>query len=207
VCGVEAWAFRISYVGEQGWEIYFPFDQGLQVWDAFFAAGVVPIGVETYANSRRLEKSLRLQNADLETDYTLFEADLARKLVKKTDFLGKPALLEQRKLERQASYLCTLVMVANIDAAGIKRYPVGEWPIMDSKGEVLVDALGRRSRTTSIAFGPSLGKNIMLGYLPVEHAKVGNEFVMEYFAEVYPIRVEAVGYQPLLDPQNERPRS
>jgi glycine cleavage system aminomethyltransferase T/glycine/D-amino acid oxidase-like deaminating enzyme len=207
VCGVDAWAFRISYVGEQGWEIYFPFDRGLQIWDAFFAAGVVPIGVETYASSRRLEKSLRLQNADLETDYSLFEAGLARPMIKKVDFLGKTALLAQRQLESQASYLCTLIMVENVDAAGVKRYPVGEWPILETNGEVLVDALGRRSRTTSIAFGPSLGKNIILGYLPVEHAMVGNEFMMEYFCEFYPVRVEAVGYQPLLDPQNERQRS
>jgi glycine cleavage system aminomethyltransferase T len=148
-----------------------------------------------------------LQNADLETDYSLFEAGLARPMIKKVDFLGKTALLAQRQLESQASYLCTLIMVENVDAAGVKRYPVGEWPILETNGEVLVDALGRRSRTTSIAFGPSLGKNIILGYLPVEHAMVGNEFMIEYFCELYLVRVEAVGYQPLLDPQNERQRS
>jgi glycine cleavage system aminomethyltransferase T len=37
----------------------------LAVWDALRSTGVTPVGVETYANSRRMEKSLRLQNADL----------------------------------------------------------------------------------------------------------------------------------------------
>ena len=42
----------------------------------------VPVGVETYANSRRMEKSLRLQNADLLTEYNLVEAGLHRPKVK-----------------------------------------------------------------------------------------------------------------------------
>mgnify|MGYP000980139644 CR=1 FL=1 len=53
VAGITVWAFRISYVGEQGFELYFDFDSGLPLWDQLFALGVVPIGVETYANSRR----------------------------------------------------------------------------------------------------------------------------------------------------------
>ena len=79
--GVNVAAFRISYVGEQGWELHFNYDDGLAVWDALAEQGVTPIGVETYANSRRLEKSLRLQNADLLTHYNLFEADLALSLI------------------------------------------------------------------------------------------------------------------------------
>jgi hypothetical protein len=30
---------------------------------------------------------------------------------------------------------------------------------------------------------------------------------IQYFADVYPVRVEAVGYRPLYDPENGRPRS
>ena len=60
--GVPALAFRMSYVGEQGWELHFKVEDGLALWDALHALGVTPVGVETYANSRRMEKSLRLQN-------------------------------------------------------------------------------------------------------------------------------------------------
>ena len=38
---------------------------------ALHALGVTPVGVKTYANSRRMEKSLRQQNADLLTEYNL----------------------------------------------------------------------------------------------------------------------------------------
>ena len=88
-----------------------------------------PFGVETYANTRRMEKSLRLQNADLLTQYNLLEADLARPKVKEADFRGKAKHLEYRAREHQPAMLCTLVMTDNIDAKGVARYPVGIMPV------------------------------------------------------------------------------
>ena len=201
-------AFRISYVGEQGWELHCAFDDGLALWDALFSQGVTPVGVETYANSRRLEKSLRLQNADLLTEYNLMEADLARPKVKTADFHGKAAYVTQRERDHQPAYLCTMTMQDNVDANGVARYPVGSWPIMDPEtGDVLIDSLGRRSYVTSIAYGPTLGKNIALGYLPYEYCQEGRLLSMEYFHEQFPIKVEAVGYKPLYDPGNLKPKS
>jgi len=206
--GVTVSAFRISYVGEQGWELHFKYDDGLAVWDALASEGVTPIGVETYANSRRLEKSLRLQNADLLTHYNLYESDLARPKVKAADFHGKQAHLAFKAKEQQDAYLCTLTMNSNIDSMGVARYPVGTCPILDfSTGETLIDTQGRRSYTTSIAYGPTIGKNIALAYLPVEHCQEGNEFLLEYFGEHYMVTVEAAGYKGLYDPDNEKPKS
>ena len=201
-------AFRISYVGEQGWELHFDYDDGLAVWDALAEKGVTPIGVETYANSRRLEKSLRLQNADLLTEYNLYEADLARPKIKAAEFHGKDHYVAQRAREHQPAYLCTMTMQEHTDANGIARYPVGTCPIMDkTSGEVLIDSEGRRSYTTSIVFGPTIGKNIALGYLPYDYCKEGQELMIEYFGERYSVIVESVGYKPLYDPANEKPRS
>ena len=201
-------AFRISYVGEQGWELHMRYEDGLAVWDAIREQGVMAFGVETYANSRRMEKSLRLQNADLLTEYNLLEADLARPKVKDADFVGKAAYVAQRARDRQPATLCTLVMTDNKDSKGLARYPVGTLPIMDPEtGETLVDSEGRRSFTTSIAYGPTIGKNIALGYLPHEHAVKGKRFHVEYFGETYPVEVAGVGYEPLYDPENLKPRT
>lgn len=208
IAGLEVNAFRISYVGEQGWELHMRYEDGLAVWDALRATGVMAVGVETYANSRRMEKSLRLQNADLLTEYNLFEGGLARPKVKEADFRGKAKHQEYRARANQPAMLCTLVMTSNIDSKGVARYPVGIMPVMDpATGETLVDTLGRRSYTSSVAYGPTIGKNIALAYLPWAYCQEGRKLAVEYFGETYPVEVAAVGYKPLYDPENLKPRS
>ena len=206
--GRHVMAFRISYVGEQGWELHMKYEDGLAVWDALRSTGVMAFGVETYANSRRMEKSLRLQNADLLTEYNLIESDLQRPKVKEADFRGKARHLEHRARDHQPAMLCTLVMTQNVDARGIARYPVGIMPVLDpATGEGLVDELGRRSFTTSVAYGPTIGKNIALAYLPWAYCQEGRKLQVEYFGETYPVEVAGVGYKPLYDPENLKPRS
>jgi len=208
IAGKDVAAFRISYVGEQGWELHMAYEDGLAVWDALRSIGVIAVGVETYANSRRLEKSLRLQNADLLTHYNLLEADLNRPKCKEADFRGKAKHLEHRARAHQPAKLCTLIMTDNIDDKGVARYPVGILPVLDPQtGETLIDELGRRSYTTSIAYGPTIGKNIALAYLPWSYCQEGRQLQVEYFGEIYPVEVASIGYKPLYDPENKKPKS
>ena len=144
-----------------------------------------------------MEKSLRLQNADLLTEYNLYEAGLSRPVVKQADFHGKAPYLEQRALEHQAAYLCTFSMTDNKDSNGIARYPVGSCPLIDPEtGEVPIDSKDRRSYLTSIAYGPSIGKNIGLGYLPHELCQEGRAFITEYLGEQFPKFVRAEMKRP-----------
>ncbi|RED52077.1 GcvT family protein [Aestuariispira insulae] len=206
--GIPVKGFRISYVGEQGWELHFSMSYGLALWDMFREVGITPIGVETYANSRRLEKSLRLQNADLLSHYNLLEAGLARPKVKAADFRGKEANIAQRALDNQVAMLCTMSVTDNIDKDGVARFMMGNCPIIDPKtNEVLIDGKGRRSYTTSFAYGPSVGKNIAMGYLPHDYCEEGRTLEIEYFNQKFPIIVEGVGMKALYDPTNARMKS
>ena len=208
IAGKTVMAFRISYVGEQGWELHMAYEDGLAVWDALRSTGAIAVGVETYANTRRMEKSLRLQNADLLTEYNLLEADLARPKVKEADFRGKAKHLEYRARDHQPAMLCTLVITDNVDSKGVARYPVGNLPVLNPEtGKTLVDEVGRRSFTTSIAFGPSIGKNIALAYLPWAYCQEGRRLAVQYFGETYPVEVAAVGYKALYNSENLKPRS
>mgnify|MGYP001440236564 FL=1 len=209
---VDVWAARISYVGESGWEIYFDNNKedGLALYDSLLEVGVVPVGIETYANSRRLEKSFRLQGADLETEYTAIEAAIQRPLVKEADFHGKAAHLSQRE-EDPCAILCTMTL-DNLNVSGSTRYPVGISPIIDpATGEVPVDSKGRRSYTTGMSYCPSLKKFVVMGYLPKEIAVQGKSLLIEYFDEggdgLYPMTVQIVGKGSLYDPTNERVRA
>ncbi|HYN52841.1 MAG TPA: FAD-dependent oxidoreductase, partial [Thermoleophilaceae bacterium] len=53
-------ASRISYVGDLGWELYVPIEQGAKLWDIVWEAGrphgVVPAGIGVYGTTGRLEK-------------------------------------------------------------------------------------------------------------------------------------------------------
>jgi sarcosine dehydrogenase len=81
-------------------------------------------------------------------------------------------------------------------------------PVIDPEtGETLVDEMGRISYTTSVAYGPTVGRNIALAYLPHGYATVGRRLEVEYFSERFPVEVAGVGYAPLYDPQNLKPRS
>ena len=120
---MRVWAARISYVGESGWEIYLDNDsrEATALFDACLDEGVVPVGIETYATSRRLEKSFRLQGADLETEYNACESAVQRPQVKPADFQGKQAHLSHRNQE-PCALLCTMTIDSQSVGDGPTRY-------------------------------------------------------------------------------------
>ena len=71
-------ASRISYVGDLGWELYVPIEQGARLWDLLWEAGqphgVVPAGIGVYGTTGRLEKCYRAYGAELESEYDVVEA-------------------------------------------------------------------------------------------------------------------------------------
>jgi glycine cleavage system aminomethyltransferase T/glycine/D-amino acid oxidase-like deaminating enzyme len=204
---VRALASRISYVGELGWEIHVPFEQGRRLWDSLWevgqAFGVVPVGIGVYVGTARLEKCYRAHGNELELDYNLVEAGMARPSVKDQEFVGKAAYMKQRATE-PAALLCTLTVDNATSSSGVKRYMMGREPILTPEGGPVVDAKGRRSYATSAGSGPSVGKHILMAYLPPERAVAGTKLSVEYFGERYPVTVAVAGSAPLFDPQNER---
>ncbi|MEO5704080.1 MAG: FAD-dependent oxidoreductase [Candidatus Limnocylindrales bacterium] len=210
VNGVRTLASRISYVGELGWEIYVPIEQGLRVWEALWDSGaphgMVPVGIGTYAVTARLEKGYRAHGNELELDFNLVDAGMARPTVKDADFVGKAAYLKQREAPPVA-VMCTLTLDDPTSKSGVKRYILGREPILSRAGGALTDAHGRRSYVTSAGSGPSVGKHLLMSYLPPSEAVVGNQLLVEYLGEQYPVMVAVAGATPLFDPENLRIRS
>ena len=204
-------ASRISYVGELGWELYVPIEQGGRLWDVVREAGrpheLTPCGIGVYGTTGRLEKGYRAFGAELGSDYTVVEAGMARPRVKEQGFVGKEAHLRHRD-EEPAAILCTLTVDDHTSRAGIRRYPLGREPITLRDGTPLTDAKGRRSYVTSAGAGPSLGAYVLMAYLPPEHAVEGStDLAVEYMTERLPVTVAVAGARPLFDAGNERPRS
>ena len=84
---------------------------------------------------------------------------------------------------------------------------LGGEPILTRDGKPLSDRRGRRSFVTSAGAGPSIGRHILMSYLPPEHARAGAELAVEYMGERYPCTVAVVGATPVFDPDNSRIRS
>ncbi len=200
-------ASRISYVGDLGWELYVPIEQGARLWDLVWEAGephgVVPAGIGVYGTTGRLEKCYRAYGTELESEYTAVEAGMSGPRVKDQDFVGKEAHLRQRD-EEPAAVLCTLTVDEHTSSSGVRRFMQGREPVLTRDGSVLVDARGRRSYVTSAGAGPSVGKHILLSYLPPERAVAGTGLLVEYLGERYPVSVAVVGPTPLFDPENAR---
>ncbi|MDE3024024.1 MAG: FAD-dependent oxidoreductase, partial [Acidobacteriota bacterium] len=194
-------ASRISYVGDLGWELYTPMERGLELWDALWEAGqphgVVPAGIGVYGTTGRLEKAYRAFGFELDQDYDVVEADMAWWKVKDEDFVGKAAHVAARERDPVAT-LCTLTMEGN------ERFPLGREPVVRADGSPITDAKGRRSYVTSAGMGPSLGKYLLMAYLPPD---ARDDLHVQYMERLYPVTVEVVGSRAPFDPDNERIRS
>lgn len=203
-------ASRISYVGDLGWELYVPIEEGAKLWDVVAEAGaphgIIPAGIGVYGTTGRLEKCYRAYGAELEGDFNVVEAGMAWGPVKEQDFIGKQAHARHRE-EEPAAAMCALTVDDHTSASGVKRYMLGSEPIVTPDGEPIVDSKGRRSYVTSAGAGPSIGKHILMAYLPPSHAVVGEKLAVEYMGERYPVTVQTTDSTPLFDPDNARIRS
>ena len=182
---IKVLASRISYVGELGWELYVGMDDALGLWEALLEAGadkgVVPVGIGVYGTTGRIEKGYRAYGAELDAERSIVEAGMQRPKVKAADFVGREAYLAQRA-ENESSgpktVLCTLTVDDHTSASGIKRYMLGGEPVLTRDGGTLTDGHGHHPYVTSAGSAPSLGKHVLMAYLPPAEARIGNQLAV-----------------------------
>jgi glycine cleavage system aminomethyltransferase T/glycine/D-amino acid oxidase-like deaminating enzyme len=209
VNGATVLASRISYVGELGWELYVSFDDAAALWESLLdtksSHGTVPVGIGVYGTTGRIEKGYRAYGYELDGERTIVEAGMQRPKVKAADFTGREKYLAQRE-DGPKTVLCTLTVEDHTSASGVKRYMLGGEPILTRDGGTLTDGHGHHPYVTTAGSAPSLGKHVLLAYLPAEEARIGNELAVSYMEELYPVVVGSVDATPLFDPANERMR-
>ena len=138
-------ASRISYVGDLGWELYVPIEQGAKLWDVVWEAGrphgVVPAGIGVYGTTGRLEKCYRAFGFELDGEYNVVEAGMAWGKVKEQDFVGKEAYVSHRESE-PAAVMCTLTSTSTASTESRALHARGE-PVLARRAP-LTDAHGPR---------------------------------------------------------------
>jgi dimethylglycine dehydrogenase len=191
-------AYRVSYVGELGWELYHPIEYQRSVYERLVEAGR-EFGIVNYGyralDSLRMEKGYRLWGADMNSHTTPFEAGLGQfvKLDKRDlstgaaiDFVGREALVKQRE-EGIKSVLASLVVDEE------EASPHGWEPVLD--GDSIVGYV------TSGDYGHFLGKTIALAYMPVACGEPGTKLGVKVLGER---REATVVRMPLYDPENAK---
>jgi glycine cleavage system T protein (aminomethyltransferase) len=154
---------RTGYTGEDGFELFVPASHGKHVWDAILDAGrnegVKPIGLGA-RDSLRFEAKFALYGHEIDSNTTPVEAALGWACDLNKEFIGRDALLKQ-KLEGAKKKLVGFEMVDQ----GIARKDY----------EIAKDGKPIGVVTTGM-FSPTLKKNLGLGFVTPELAKLGTEF-------------------------------
>jgi 4-methylaminobutanoate oxidase (formaldehyde-forming) len=185
-----AWASRVGYVGELGWELHCPVEMLCHIYETLLEAGAeLGIGDVGYRaiDSLRLEKGYLYWSGDITPDYNPCEAGLGFCVdLDKGEFLGREALL-RIKDEGVTRKLATFAIDGFAPLFG------GEALLHDGK------SIGY---TTSGGYGHRTGKSIAFAYLPIDLAGA-EDFEIEAFGRIYPARK---GPRCLYDPKMERLR-
>jgi aminomethyltransferase len=165
LAGIPVVVARTGYTGEDGFEVFTPADATRVVWDALIKAGAKPAGLGA-RDTLRLEARLSLYGNDIDETTTPLEAGLGWVVkLEAADFIGKPALLEQKRTGVTRK-LIGFVMKGR----GIARH---DYAIYTPGGETPV------GKVTSGTTAPSLGVAVGMGYVPSARAEPGTQLEIE----------------------------
>ena len=179
-----ALAYRVTYIGELGWELYIPSEYLQYVYELLCEAGdefgITDIGYRA-VDSLRLEKRYLAWGVDITPDYNPLEAGLGFLIDwNKGDFVGRDELARIRQRGLQQKLTCLAL----------------EQPLTVFGGEAVFSDGQVVAQTTSGNFGYSVGNSLVLAYLPIEAIERGN-FSVEAFGERSAAAlVEGAAYDP-----------
>ena len=185
-------AFRVTYVGELGYELYIPAEFACHVYEILMESGqdldIANAGYRAIA-SLHLEKGYADWGSELTPEYTPYDAGLGFCVaLDKADFVGKSALAAIKTAGPEWK-LCSFT----IDAGK---------PVMIQSSAPIIYQGKVLGVTTSSGYGHTVAKTICYGYLPAGEAYAADGFEIESYMETYPARLEPA--RTLYDPQRKK---
>lgn len=192
IAGFEVVALRLGFTGDLGWELHFPMEASVPIYEAIHAAGA-DLGIIDFGllgtESMRMEKNYRAWKHDLHTEFTVLEARLDRFVNMDKEFRGRDAIAAQRDAGHRRLFVA--MEVDNNVAAAHTGDPI-------YSGDELIGVV------TSGGYGHHMGVNIAMGYVVPELADVGTELSIGVIGERSAATVRA---EPMFDPEHVLPRA
>jgi aminomethyltransferase len=165
---------RTGYTGEDGVELFCDSGVASALFQKLIDLGAKPCGLAA-RDTLRLEACLRLYGHELDESTDPLEAGLGWTVkLDKQDFIGKGALQEVARRGPTRKLVGFEMKGRGIARAG--------YPLLSLDGSPV-------GVCTSGAPSPTTGLNIGLGYLPVDAAEVGTEFLVDCRGKSIPAQV------------------
>ncbi|MET8871531.1 glycine cleavage system aminomethyltransferase GcvT [Nocardia sp. NPDC004604] len=168
VAGIDVLLARTGYTGEDGFELYVPNEQAVQLWRAVLDAtadrGGAPAGLAC-RDTLRLEAGMALYGHELTLDTNPYEAGLGKVVRLGKEFVGRDALqeLSERPIER--------VLVGLKGTS--RRAARADYTVYDAAGETAVGVV------TSGALSPTLGYPVALAFVDAALQESGTELTVD----------------------------
>ena len=189
--GVEVWASRSGYTGEDGFELSVPARDADGIARALLAHDdVAPIGLGA-RDSLRLEAGLCLYGHDIDAGTSPVEAGLSWAIQKVRRSAG----------QRRGGFPGAMRILDELDnGAARKRVglrPEGRAPMREGVALFTEESGGAPVGTvTSGGFGPSVGGPVAMGYVPAEMSAPGTTLFGELRGKRLPLEVTALPFVP-----------
>jgi aminomethyltransferase len=192
VAGARALVARTGYTGEDGFELFVPASESVELWRALLVAGaphgLVPAGLAA-RDSLRLEAGMPLYGSELDATTTPYDAGLGRVVKLGTsDATGAPLdFVGRASLAARSTAAPSRVLVG---LAGLGRRAARHgYPVLRSVAQP--DVVGR---VTSGAPSPTLGHPIAMAYVTPDASGVGTELAVDVRGRAEPVRVVALPF-------------
>ncbi len=178
VAGVNCIVSRTGYTGEDGFEIYMANADAIAVWRALMAVGE-PLGLKPAGlgsrDTLRFEATLPLYGQELSPDITPLEAGFGYFVkLDKDDFLGKAALVEQKRVG-----LKRRIVGFELVGKGIARH--GASVVNEDGKEIGFVTTGYKS--------PFLNRTIGLAMVDMKYRKLGTPIWIKVRSRVIEAKV------------------
>ena len=154
---------RTGYTGEDGFEMIFPQEDSVEIWETLIENGAMPCGLGA-RDVLRLESGLLLHGSDMDASINPYEAGLDKFVdPDKDDYIAGPAL---RRIRNHGA--SKQLIGFNILGRGIPRH-----------GYRIIDESCQIGHVTSGGYSPTLDRSIGLGYVPTGRMSVGSHFQID----------------------------
>lgn len=165
---------RCGYTGEDGFEISIPANHQVKLVETLLQNSNVKLAGLGARDSLRLEAGLCLYGNDINQKTTPVEAALTWLISKarrqRGDFPGSEIILDQIK---NGSKIKRVGIVLS------KGPPARQGAVILDKDETQI------GEVTSGCPGPSLGKNVAMGYVPSDKSKTGTQLLLKIRDKIY----------------------